>query len=238
MSTGMFTSLKQLEKKKPKAKPKAPSKTLINAKALKKAGFIDYDLRKPLTKSQASQVSKLAGKYAPILKDPTGFFRLSADTKGISAQARESGFITHAKAIFVPKDGYTKAKIIDDRIILQRKDGWKQIKGGRGKVAVKKREDIILRKRKDILQELERLSSTSLPDNHYLMVRIGSNRAFPRGIRKRLDYEGLMNYISAWEPDALKEYRAGAYKGKYSKAELVAQKHDLISQMSIVSYRF
>jgi hypothetical protein len=105
------------------------------------------------------------------------------------------------------------------------------------KKRVQKREEILLRKRENILDELERLKDKPLPERHYLMVKIGDNRAFPGGVRKRLDYSTLFNYVSNWEPDALKSYRAGTYKGGKSYEELMQQKAELISQMSIVSYR-
>lgn len=221
-----------------KRKPKPPRPVALErAKKLKALGVIDYDLRKPLTKSQSDRIRRLSKDLAPVLASPKDFLQVKASTMGNAAKARDSGLIVKGKAVFVPKTGYDKAKMIDDRIIMTRKKEWLK-QDGKMKY-LRKRQDILLHRKADIFSALEKMDRDReyLPPNATLAVRIGNNRSFPGGISKRYDARELLKYVTAWQSDDMKAMGAGEYTGKHSAAELLKIQHGLIAQMVIISYR-
>ena len=204
---------------------KAAKKTVTNARALKKLGLIDYDLRKPLTESQKRTINSRAKKFDDVIKHPDQYFKLKAEKRGAAIKAGQSDLKTYKNNIFVPKRGAKSAKIVDDRIYTKVTNKiTKEVKTER----------LYLSMRRDIHAQIERLQGETQPPGSYLMVRIGNNSPFGRS----LDAKSLNNYVSNWVTDDLIDHERGRYKGKKSHAELVEEKNNLITQMYVVSYKF
>lgn len=231
----IFDAIRRSDIKIPK--PKKETIVTKNAKALKASGFINYDLRKKLTDSQKSRIRKLANdiQVREVIQRPNDFFKLNTKSTSALRKAKQSDLIVKGKNIFVPKETFHKAKIVDDRIYMERGDTWYATPGGK-KVRGRKQMTILLREKKNILEELERLRGVELPPNTTVMLKIGANRAFPGGVRKKMNYERLYNYMTQWETTDVRSMRAGEYRGSKSLNELLAVQQELITQISIVRF--
>jgi hypothetical protein len=94
------------------------------AKQLKKIGLINFDLRKNLTPSQKTTITKLSDKYKSYLKRPKEFVirPVQKETKKV---AEKSGYLTTKKSIILPIHGATKVSVSNKKIIYYR-DGKKE----------------------------------------------------------------------------------------------------------------
>lgn len=215
---------------KPK-KPKVNLETLTQkqkAVLMKKAGLLTMDLRGNLDKTKRRKVNATWKQYKEIALDPQQFKRLKVN-RAQQINARHSSLPVSNGNVFIPRNkGFVSAKVVDNRIII------KKVIGKKNGPQEKRKETIILSRRKNIIAELERMSATGyLKPHEYLMVRIGKNSPF----KVAFDPKEMMNYVTNWRTDAMKKYDLGDYKGDLTYQELKDQQEGLISQMYLVEYK-
>lgn len=196
--------------RKPKIKFDSP---IEKAKALKKIGMIpSYDLRRDLTKSQRSYISRLWNNYHEIATTPDKFFKRSVSNKTLKLARQNAVASYKAKgakkgAVFVPKDFYRKMSIKNNIITLHSEEK-----------NFDKRRQILLTPTEKFLDRVKYIFDKGLGRNEFVQLRIGSSAYFGQTFD---NYGELHRYISAWQP-------------KDSKWQ--GRRDELINQINIIRY--
>ena len=185
--------------------------TKRQAKLLKKAGLIEYDLRRTLTPAQRGRITKLwkgpkdkeTGRrtqgWKPILDSGEYVFR-TVNKKRIR-QFDELGYRTAKKRIYIHARGFDKVHIKGNKIVKS-KPG-------------KQTEDLLIPP-ENFLKELEARVGTPRKKGEFLTVRIGDREPFSKSF---VSYQSLLQYIEKWKPH-----------------DKFADREALINQMSIVRF--
>lgn len=137
------------------------------ARALKKSGFVEYDLRRAeFTKSEKARIRKLYSQNVEIIQHPENFVKIRAGKKTRKA-AKVAGIVASKSALYIPKGEFTSVKITHRKgvPIIVKKSGEKS--------SVEK-----LISGVDLLAELEKMGSRRLPPDTTITVRIGKNSPF------------------------------------------------------------
>lgn len=160
------------------------------ARALKRAGVIDYDLRRTLTPGQKAAITRAwRGTGRGVQSLPWGRIVSRDDIvrRTVSPKKakllRQLGYAVAGRRVFIDTEGHPEVHIRGNKII----------KSGRGKKEIV---DFIVDK-ENLLATLKRLSGTKLPPNEFLTVKIGNNAAFRR---RFVSYSQLLRYLSHWKP--------------------------------------
>lgn len=176
------------------------------ARALKKAGFVDYDLRTAdFTKWQKERIRKLYASNSEILNAPDKFVKLRVGKKTQRA-AKKAGIVVTKTAAYIPKGEFTSIKIVHRKgvAVVVKKSG-------------EKRSDEKLISGEPLLRELERMGKKKLPPGTSITVRIGKNSPFKSAYRSAAD---LLRYITTI----------------FQPGDDDADIDDLIAGMSLVTY--
>jgi len=150
------------------------------ARHLKKAGIINYDLRRKLTPHQKANITRQSKKYNEVLGS-TQFVTRHLKPKTIKI-LKERGFATHGNKVWIPTDGFQTVHVKGDKIIRTKEDG---------KAKFIDSEFII--SGANILTKLKELFDTKLPRGHQVSARIGGHGAFKNPLSS---YEQLFYYIT------------------------------------------
>lgn len=177
------------------------------ARALKKYGFIDYDLRPSheFTKWEKERIRKLYASNLEIIQRPENFFKKRASKK-TRAAAKKAGIVTSKSALYIPKGEFTSVKIVHRKGVTTVK-----------KISGEKASHEKLITGVALLRELERMGKKRLPPATYITVRIGKNAPFKSVFRRAAD---LLRYITTI----------------FAPGDEDADIDELISGMSLVTY--
>jgi len=179
------------------------------AKALKRAGLIEYDLRRTLTPQQKAVITRKWKGTGRGQSLPWGNILTRDDivTRTVSPKKAETmrrmGYAVSGRRVYIDTEGYREIHVRGNKIIK---------KGGKGGKEII---DFVIDK-KDILATLKRLSKQPRNPNETLTVKIGNNGPFRQ---KFVSYTALLNYLTKWKPK--KDFDA---------------REELINQMSIVKF--
>lgn len=151
------------------------------AKTLKKFGFIDYDLRKSLSKYKLNKIKKLVSDNGHIVDIPSDFVKrkVSKETKAVW---QEKGYDVSSKYLIIPKNGYDKIRVSKTKITRRNYE---------------KSENIYAYKGLDLYNQLHHLENVKLRQGEYITLKIGKNAAFASRFHGVAD---LMKYLSKWLP--------------------------------------
>lgn len=180
------------------------------ARELKRAGFIDYDLRKTLNQGQKAAITKIWNKTSAVITNADNFESRHV-AKAAADKMRRDGYTVNKKGrVFVQKEGY------QDVHIKSRKQ-----KGGGREVVItrsigRKKSVTKVMTGTEVLNALEKFDEKKLKKNQVVTVRIGDNAAFAIAHKGK---QSLMNYIN----------------NKFTPKDPGTDKAYLISQMSIVT---
>jgi len=165
--------------------PKLTEKQFKNkAKKLKKAGIINFDLRKKLNNGQKAAISRQFTAFSKVLdKDYT---RRSV-SKAKAKKFKKAGYHVHNNRVWLPTDGFDSKNI---KIKTNSVDY--------GGPKAHKRRIVQLTTGEDFLPKLKALSNKKLKKNEFVTVQIGDDNPFWTLFTS---YEDLLNYIAAWNPD-------------------------------------
>lgn len=150
-------------------------------KALKKLGFIDYDLRK-LNSGQKSRIVVLADQYKHLLSNTDRFYTPKVN-KNQKAALKTAGFeVNKGGRAIVPLYEYTGAKLKGDSLYMTGGEGGRS-------------EQIILAQSREFFDRLKQLSTSGkdLPRNQMITVRIGDNNSFSQ---RFASYWQLYQYLA------------------------------------------
>ncbi len=150
-------------------------------KTLKQFGFVDYDLRKNLTKSQHNRVTKLINEHSDIIRHPEEYVKRNVSKK-TKQNWEAQGFPANKKYLIIPKQGYENIHVEQDRMIRRN---------------FNKREVTYAATGKNLHDQLEKVTKRALRPHEYITIRIGDSSPFNTRFDSMKD---LLNYISKWEP--------------------------------------
>lgn len=182
-----------------------------SARALKRAGFIDYDLRHNLTTGQKSAVTRLLKQHGEIIKNPDNFIKRRV-APGAIKKLKGDGYTTTKKAVYLSKENFKEVHIKTEK----KKKGGREITITRR--SGNKKQTTKVYTNSELLAALEREGNKDRPKNKFITVRIGDNGVFRRTFRNAGE---LMFYLR-------EKFKPELKKG--------VTKESLISQMSFVSY--
>ena len=180
------------------------------ARELKRAGFLDYDLRKTLNQGQKAAITRLWRQNSAVITHADNFESRHV-AKAAADKMRRDGYTVNKKGrVFVQKEGYDNVSIKSRK----KKDGTREVKitraTGNKKSVTKVYSEF------ELLSALEKFDSDKLRKNQYVTVRIGDNAAFKLRYK---DKKQLLDYVrNSWRPK-----------------DPGADRDFLISQMSIVT---
>lgn len=176
------------------------------AKQLKKAGFVDYDLRRAeFTKAEKARIRKLYASNSEIVNNPDKFQKIRAGKK-TRAAAKKSGLAVSKSAVYVEKGNYSSVKIVHRKgVAIVRKANSERV------ITEK------LIHGEALLNELEKVGKKKLPANCYMTVRIGKNNPFKSVFRSA---DQLLYYLT----------------NVFQPADDGADIDDLIAGMSLVKF--
>lgn len=182
------------------------------ARSLKKLGLINYDLRKKLTPSQKSNITKKYNEYQQYFTHPENFV-VRHVSKAVSKIFKESGYKTIA--------GKIKNKIVFE----VPENSSVKIKNKRAYIQTPTREyELRPSKRNQIFSDIEKMAHEKRKPGEFLTGKIGTNRHF---YRKFDSPEKLLEYARA-------KTVGGIYNGKSIKKW---NKEDAIQHMTIVKIK-
>jgi hypothetical protein len=179
------------------------------ARALKKAGFVDYDLRRNLNQGQKSQITKLWDKHSAIFTHPGNFVSRTVE-KHAARKMKENGYAVAGRKVFITKEGYADIHV-----------KTKKKKGGKGRdvlitrVVGNKTQKTRVYTETELLAALSKAEPEKLPKGHAITVRIGASAPFK------------IRYSSKAQ---LQQYLRDDFRPKDPGED----KENLISQMNIV----
>lgn len=164
-----------------KAAKKADSVFRQNVKTLKKFGFIDYDLRKPLSPYKQKKLKNLISEHNHIIAVPQDFVKrkVSKETKAVW---HDKGYDTNSKYLIIPKNGYDKIHVTKDKIKRRNYD---------------KSETVFAYEGVNLYNKLHQLENIKLKQYEYITVKIGKNAMFNT---RFYSTSALMHYLSQWQP--------------------------------------
>jgi len=154
------------------------------AKKLKDKGFLNIDLRKRLSKSDKSLITRRYNNYGKFFTNK--FIIRRVGNKRIK-EMKESGFKTFGNKVILPTDGFNpkQIKIKKNKVVYSGAD---------------KSREIMIGPKINFLERLERLTKRKLMRGEFVTVRIGENAPFWRTFK---DYAELLNYVTGWTPKSL-----------------------------------
>jgi len=157
------------------------NKARNDLKILKAFGFIDYDLRKPLSPYRQKKASKLIKEHTHIINSPDEFVKrkVSKETKN---NWEKQGYESSKKYLIIPKQGYDKIHVSKDRMIRSNYE---------------KKEVTYSATGTDLYNQLSNVSKRPLKVHEYITIRIGESAMF----HTRFDnMQDLLNYVNRWHP--------------------------------------
>lgn len=182
---------------------------LDKARLLKKAGFVDYDLRRNLTQAQKGVITKAWNKNSAVITHADNFVSRKVAPKTADKMKRDGYTVNKKGRVFVQLEGYEKVQIKSHA-----KTGGRDITVIRATGNKKSVTKVLVGK--ELVDALENFDDKKLKKNQFVTIRIGDNAAFKQS------YKGkalLMNYI----------------KNSFNPKDKGTDKDYLISQMSIVT---
>lgn len=155
------------------------------ARDLKRLGLVTYDLRKPLSSGQKSQITKLRQTWGHAIKAPEAFHKARVSDKR-AKELKAAGFkVTPRGVAFIPLSGHDSARIEKGAIVYRSRDGVS--------------EKTFLTDHKHFFSQLRSLMDTPLPKNTMVTVRIGDRNPFKRRLNS---YAELYYYLeNDFEPN-------------------------------------
>lgn len=89
------------------------------AKKLRKFGFLDIDLRKPLSSKTKSLITRRANKYSSLLNSPSRWVKRRVGDESLKAfkranrnvESKTQNYIIVGNKVFIPKNGFEKVKV-------------------------------------------------------------------------------------------------------------------------------
>ena len=161
------------------------------ARELKRAGFLDYDLRKTLNQGQKSAITKLWKKNSAVITHAENFESRHV-AKAAAEKMRRDGYTVNKKGrVFVQKEGYNEVSIKSRK----KKDGSREVKITR--TADNKKAVTKVYTNFELLRALESVDQKKLKKNQFVTVKIGDNAAFKS---KYKDTRQLMDYVKHFQP--------------------------------------
>lgn len=180
------------------------------AAALKRAGFINYDLRKSLSAGQKSYITKQWKKHSAVITHPGNFIARTVSAPA-AAKMKADGYDVAGRKVYISKEGYETATV------KSRKEKGKPVQVLITRKLGRKTSKTRVYTEMELLRALEKAKPETLPPGKMITVRIGNHAQFNAKFRSK---EELAFYVN----------------NKFTPADPGEDKDYLISQMSIVEF--
>lgn len=151
------------------------------ARQLKKAGIIKYDLRRKLNPQQKAAITRQFKKYGEVIDKTEKFAARHLSPKNATI-LKNKGYKTYGRKVWIPFDDFDSVQVRRGKIVRLREDKFASL------IDV---EPII--KRSELLSELKRALDTKIPKGTRVTVRIGGHQKFSRMFA---NYADLLFYVT------------------------------------------
>ena len=157
------------------------------AAKLKSIGAVNYDLRKPLSSGQKSNITKKANQFKDVIERPGTFYKFTGTKKELR-NAKEAEYLTSKTHLFVKrKPFYAGASF---------KKGVLRIKEIQGDGSATLEHTIYLPGTKEFYAYSKKLSEMPRDKNEWLTLKIGANSPFRRSFQSVGE---MLNYLSSFK---------------------------------------
>lgn len=159
---------------------------------LKKAGIINFDLRRNLTPQQKAAITRQSKKYGEVLDSDQFVTRHISTKKAKILKGR--GYATYNNKVWIPTDGAERVQVTTKWIKGKKMDVIKRTKTDK-KMRLSEIELIIAKDR--LHDEIEAQMATMLPRGQFYTARFFGHSAFSD---RFTSLESLNNYLKNFTP--------------------------------------